>query len=159
MRRKKKVWTSICWTLELAGGDALVDPLVRGIEAPRVAGHGHQPGPLGDVRQPLGVGQAVGHRNLDLHMLAGLKALDRLGRMHLGRRGQDRGLVAGVGLGFGQVERPVRDVEPFGDRARAVLAAPGQAHHLDAGDVRHRLDVLNPERTLTGHGHLHGRAP
>ncbi len=69
--------------------DPLADPLVGGIEPPRVAGHRDEAGAGRGFGETLGVGEIVGHRDLDLHRLAGLQALDRLGGVEGRRRGQD----------------------------------------------------------------------
>ena len=82
--------------LEFAGQDLLVDPLVRGIEAARVAAHADEAGFLLHARQLFGVGEVVGDRNFDLHVFAGAHALDALLGVHLRGRGEDRGLDAGL---------------------------------------------------------------
>ena len=57
----------------------------------RVAGHGRIEAPVGllHLRHGLRVDPAVGQRDLDLDVLAGLHALHRLPGVHLGRGAQD----------------------------------------------------------------------
>ena len=80
--------------LQLALLDPLVDPLVAGIEAAHMAGHGDDAGLLGDLRQRLGILDIVGDRNLDQHGLAGAHHLLALAEVHLRRRGEDHGVGA-----------------------------------------------------------------
>ncbi len=61
--------------MEFAGEDPLVHELVARVEAARVADHGDEAGLLLRRDHRLGVLEAVGERDLDLHMLAGLQAL------------------------------------------------------------------------------------
>ena len=62
---------------------------MAGIEAAGMAAHRDQPGFFLQIGDGLRVGQGIGERDLDLHMLAGLQAGDRLRRVHLGGRAQD----------------------------------------------------------------------
>ena len=71
--------------LQLAGLDALMNPLVAGIEAPGVAAHADDARLLLHLQQPFGVGQVVGNRDFDHHVLARAHALLGLLRVHLGR--------------------------------------------------------------------------
>ena len=75
--------------MELALKDALAHELMARIEAAGVADHGDEPASLLLRDHRFGVLQAVGERNLDLHMLAGLEALKRLRGVHLRRRRED----------------------------------------------------------------------
>jgi hypothetical protein len=69
---------------ELARDDPVVNVVMARIEAPGVAHHADQAGfPLfGEHR--FRIGEAVGERDFDLDVLAGVHALDRLGGVHLG---------------------------------------------------------------------------
>ncbi len=97
--------------LELTGIDLPVDPLVRRIEPPRVAGHRDDAGLLLHLHDFLGVLQVVRHRDLDLHVLARAHALDGLRSMHLRRRGEDHRLEAWLPEALGQVAGAVRNGE------------------------------------------------
>jgi hypothetical protein len=121
--------------------------------------HGDPPGPGGGVDDVLGVGEVVGHGNLDLHMLAGLQALDGLGGVHLRRRRQDRGLGAGLGERLGEVAGVVGNAEPLGHLPGGLLVAADQRDHLDPSDLLHRLKMAHAERALAGHYDLHARRP
>ena len=72
--------------LQFAGQDAFVDPLMTGIEAARMAGHGDDAGFPLHAHQPFGVGERVGHGDFDHDVLAGAHALLALRRVHLRRR-------------------------------------------------------------------------
>ena len=110
--------------LELAGLDLLVDPLVAGIEAARVAGHGDEARLLLHRDDLLGIREVVRHRDLDLHVLAGVHALDGLGGMHLRGRGEQHGVEARLLQALGEVARPVRDAELLCDFLRGVGLPP-----------------------------------
>ena len=75
--------------MELVLEDALAHELMARIEAAGVADHGDEPGFLLLGIDGLSVFQAIGERDLDLHVLSGLEALKRLRRVHLGRRRED----------------------------------------------------------------------
>ena len=103
---------------QLAGRDLLVDPLVAGVEAAGVAGHRDEARVLLRLHQRLGVGEAVRHRDLDLHVLAGLQALDGLRRVHLGGRAQDHRVdvlaASGCRPGRSRRARPRTSGRPLG---------------------------------------------
>ena len=142
---------------ELAGLDSLVNPLVAGIESPRVPRHRNETRLFLHPHQPFGVGQRVGHGDLDFHMLAGAHALFGLVRVHLGGCSQDRSLDARLGKALGQVRRPVRDAEFPGDRFGRVRRAAGQRGDFDAVDAGQSGQVLLAEGALAGHTDLHDR--
>jgi hypothetical protein len=120
--------------VEFAGANFLVYPLVAGIEAARVAAHGDQPGLLLQGDHGFGIGQAVGQRDLDLHVLAGLQAGDGLLGVHLGRRAQDHGVDFLQRQAVGQVGGDVADAVFGGGLARLFQFAADQRDHLDAVD-------------------------
>ena len=91
--------------LQLAGDDLLVHPLVARVEAARVAGHRDEAGLLLHLDDRLGVRQRVGHRDLDLDVLAGAHALHRLLGVHLRGRRQDDGLDARLRQALAEVAR------------------------------------------------------
>ena len=74
---------------DLAGDDAAMNPLVRGIEAARVADHAHEPRALREVGHGLRIRERVRQRNLHLHVFARVQALQRLRRMQLRRRARE----------------------------------------------------------------------
>ena len=141
--------------LQLAGRDTLVDPLMAGIEAAGVAAHGDQPGLLLHGQDRLGVGQAVGDRDLDLHVLAGAHALHRLLRMHLRRRGEDHRLQARLVETFRQVRRPMRYAEFLRHFTRGIRTATRQGDDLDAVDIGDRLQMFDAESALSCQSDLH----
>jgi hypothetical protein len=144
--------------VEFAGANLLVDPLVAGVEAPRVAAHGDQPGLLLQREHGFGVGQAVGQRDLDLHVLAGLQAGDGLLGVHLGRRAQDHGVDFLHGQAVGQVGADVADAVLGGGLARLVQFAADQRDHLDAVDQLDRVEMLDAEGAGAGQRDLDGLA-
>ena len=119
---------------ELTPGDALVDPLVRGVEAPRVADHADEAGALLQLGNGQRVGPVVGERYLDLHVLARLHAGSGLGGVQLGRAGENGGFHARETQGFGQVRRGVRHTVLLRDGTGRVDGAPDERHHLDVTD-------------------------
>src|SRR5580698_10261839 len=75
--------------LEFALTDTLVNPRVRGVEAPRMPHHAYQSRFLLKCGDRFGVRPAVGKRNLDLNMFRRLEALSRLLRMQLAGRAEN----------------------------------------------------------------------
>jgi hypothetical protein len=141
--------------VQLAGLDAAVDPLVAGVEAAHVAGHGDHAGLLLEADQPLGVGRRVGDGDLDQHVFPRAHALLGLFGVDLGRAGDDDGLEAGLLQGLAEVGRPVRDVPLLGELLRAGRPAAGQRDDLDSGNVLQSLHVAGAERTTPGKSDLH----
>ena len=101
--------------LEFAGLDALVDPLVARVEATRVSAHRDQPGLVLAFDDRPTIGERVAQRDLDLHVLAGVEALDRLVGVHLGRGAQDHGVEPVEREALGEVGRDVLDAVLAGD--------------------------------------------
>src|SRR5262245_10156002 len=126
--------------LELALLNALVHPLVAGIEAAHMAAHGDDAGLLGDPHQRLGVLDAVGDRNLDQHVLAGAHHLLALAEVHLGRRGQDHRIGALDALA--EVAGAVLDRVFLGDLGGGVLVAADERGDLDLGNTLERVEML-----------------
>src|ERR1700704_2437805 len=139
--------------LELALLDPLVDPLVARIEAPHMAPHGDDAGLLGDLHQLLGVLDAVGHRDLDQHMLAGPHDLLALAEMHLGRRGEDDRV--GPLDAFREVAGVMRDAVFLGHRRRRVLVAADERGDLNALDTLQGIEMLLAKGALAGDANLH----
>ena len=128
---------------------------MAGIEAPGVAGHGDLARPFLRRIEPEGVRQIVGHRNLDLNMLAGVETLNGLRCVHLGRRGQDRRLHARLRQSFSEIQRPMGDVEAFGHRLGRLGAAADEGRHLDAVNLLDRFQMLHAKRALPRHYDFH----
>ena len=131
--------------MELPRQDAFVDELVARIEPPRVADHGHEARCRLHRRDRLGVLEAVGQRDLDLHVLAGLEALDRLGGVHLGGRRQNHRVEAGKLQRLGKLGRRVADAIFFGRLLRLVEFAPDERDHLDPVDPLDAVEMLEAE--------------
>ena len=158
-RRKKNVCTSICWIIELSCDDALVNPLVAGIEAARVPDHRDEPRLALAPCDRLGGGKVVGERYLDLDMLAGVEAGDRLARMELRRRRENHRVEVGPRECFREFGR---DVGIPNLRATSCVASrlrPDQRNHLDVIDLRQRFDVLDAECAGAGETNLHRSGP
>ena len=145
--------------LQLTGDDLVMDPLVAGVEATRVAGHGNQAGFACHLDDLDRIGQAIGHRDLNHHVLAGTQGLDSLRGMHLRRRGQQHGLKARLLEAFADITRVVRDVELTRHLGRGLLVTTGQGDDLDAGDIGHSLQMLDAEGALSCQTDLHGVEP
>ena len=126
---------------QFAGLDLLVHPLMARIEAAGVSSHGDQARALGDIRQPFSVGQTVGHRDLHLHMLAGLQALNRLAGVHVGGGGEDGRLDARLFQRLAQVGGPVRDSVLLGHLAGRIRRAAGKLRQ------QHKTDHHQQQRT------------
>jgi hypothetical protein len=139
---------------ELAGEDLPAQPLVAGVEAPRVATHRHLARHLLRLGDAIGVAQRVGQRNLDLHVLARLQAGDRLGGVHRRGRAEDHGVHLGQGQARGEVGGGVTDSVLVRHLARLVELAAHQGDHLDAVDALDRVEMLDAEGARPGQGDL-----
>ena len=140
---------------EFARGDPVVHPLVGGIEAAHVVDHRDDPGLLLDAYEGLGVDQAVGHRDLDQHVLAGAHGGGRLGCVDRCGCRKDRGLDSRHGEGFLEVEGPVGDAALRRHGACRVGHAAAQGRDLDAVDTRQGVQVPVAEGAFAGHADLH----
>src|SRR5690242_8693094 len=139
--------------LQLALADAIVNPLMTGIESPHMPGHGDDPGVLLDLHQLFRIGHIVGDRNLDQHMLARAHALLALAKVHLRRGGEDDGLGALDALC--KIAGEVRNTVLLRHFGGGVLIAADKRHDLDVGDALERVEMLLTESTLTGNADLH----
>ncbi len=101
----------------------------------------------------FGVGDAVGHRNFDQHMLARAHHLLALAEMHLGRRRQDHRV--GALDAFAEIAGVMRDAVFLGHFGRRVLIAADQRGHFDAGNPLQRIEMLLAEGALAGDADLH----
>ena len=145
--------------LQLPRLDPFVHPLVARVEAPCVAHHGGQPGLLLDLHQCLGVGQVVGHRDLDEAVLARPQHLRRLGGMELRRRGEDHCLDPRLCEPFGEVERPVRDPAFGGQLLGVGGVAADERDHLDPVDAGDAVEMSPADSALSGDTDLHSGPP
>ncbi len=93
----------------------------------------------------LGVLEAVGEGNLDLHVLARLEALQRLGGVHLGRRREDDGVEVRQLEAVGQVGRRVADAVFPCRFLRLVEFAPDERDDLDPVDQLDAVEMLEAE--------------
>ena len=118
-----------------------------------------RPGLLLDVHQRLGVGQVVGHRDLDEAVLARPEHFGRLGGMELRRCREDRGLDARLGEPVGEVERPVRDAAFGGQLLGVSGVAADERDHLDPVDAGDAVEMSPADRTLSGDTDLHSGPP
>ena len=139
--------------LQLAGLDLLVDVLMARVEAPHVAAHRGDAGLLGDLHQVLGVLDAVGHRDLDQHVLAGAHHLLALAEVHLGRRGEDHRV--GALDAFAEIAGVMRDAVFLGDRRGGVLVAADERGDFDALNALQRIEMLLAKRALAGDTDFH----
>ncbi len=138
---------------QLALLDPLVHPLVTRIEAADMAAHGDDAGLLGDFRQVFGVGDAVGHRNFDQHMLARAHHLLALAEMHLGRRRQNHRV--GALDAFAEIAGVMGNPVFLGHFRGRVLIAADQRADFDSGNPLQRVEMLLAEGALAGDADLH----
>ena len=132
--------------------------LMARVEAPGVADHRDKPGLALRLEHRLGVGETVGERDLDLHMLAGLQALDRLLGVHLRRRRQDDGVEAGLLQSLGEFGRRVRDAVFLRRLLGLVEFAADHGDALDAVDQLDRVEMLEAEGAGAGERDFDGLA-
>ena len=130
-------------------------PLMRGIEAARVADHAHEPRLALERRDGLGICPAVRQRNLHLHMLAGAQALQRLCGMHLRRGAENRGIHARLRKRFGELGRGVAHAVFRRGGTGGFKIAAHQRHHLDAADELDGVEVFLAECTGAGKNDFH----
>ena len=142
--------------VEFPGQDFLVHPLMARVETAGVTAHGDKPGLLLQIGHGLRIAQRVRKRDLDLNMLAGLHAGDRLRRMHLGGRAENDGIDLAQDQAVGEVRRDVRNAVFGGDLSGRLEPAPDQRHHLHAVDVLDAVQMLDAERPGTGERDLDG---
>src|SRR5438105_15065010 len=100
--------------LEFARLDLLMNPLMTRIETTCVAAHGSQPCLFLNRKNPLGVGNRVCDRYLDLDVFAGAHAFDGLFGVYLRWRGESHGIKARTREAFGEIRRPARQAVAFG---------------------------------------------
>ena len=131
--------------MELVLEDALAHELMARIEAAGVADHGDEPGFLLLGIDGLRVFQAIGERDLDLHVLAGLEALKRLRRVHLGRRREDHRIESGNLEAFGEIGRNMADAVLRRRLLGLVEIAADERDRLDPIDQFDRIEMLEAE--------------
>ena len=140
--------------VELAGPDLVVDPLMAGIEAARMSDHGHLARLLLRGRRRFGTREAVGQRNLHLHVLAGGERRDRLVGVHLRGRAQDDGVHLLHGERLRKVGACVADAVLLRHLLRLVELAADDRHDPNARNVLDAVEVLGPERARAGQRHV-----
>ena len=136
--------------MELVLENALAHELMARVEAARVADHGDEPGFLLLRDHRFGVLQAVGERNLDLHMLAGLEALQSLRGVHLRRRRQDHRVEPRNLQAVGEIGRNVADAIFRRRLLGLVELAPDERDDLDTVDLLDRVEVFQAEGASAG---------
>ena len=142
--------------VERAALHLLVHVLVAGIEAAGMAAHRDPARFFLQRHHGLRILQAVGQRNLDLHMLAGPQARHRLCRMHLRRRAQDDSVHFLQGQALGQFGRDVTDGEFRRNVPGFLQLAANQRNHFDAIDFLDAFQVLDAEGAGAGKGDSNG---
>ncbi len=111
-----------------------------------MAAHRDEAGRLLHRDDRFSVLQAVGERDLDLHVLAGLEALDRLRGVHLRRRREDHRVEAGQLQGVGELGRHMADAVCLGrGLLRLVEFAPDERDDLDPVDQLDAVEMLEAE--------------
>jgi len=145
---------------ELTSIDAIANPLVRGVVATGMANAADQPSlPLrGEHR--LRVGPGVGGRDLHFDMLARLHALNCLGGMHRGGRGQDHC------IDLGQRQRRIKvgehpfDAEHLRGFVGEISDGFDDRDNLCVVDLTQRCQMLAAKRTRACNYHCdHVRLP
>ena len=136
--------------MELTLKDAPAHELMARVEAAGVADHGDEPGFLLLRDHRFGVLQAVGERNLDLHMLAGLEALKRLRGVHLRRRRQDDRVEPRQSERLGEIGRGMADAIFRRRLLGLVELAADDRDDLDPVDQLDRVEVSQAEGAGAG---------
>ena len=117
--------------------------------------HADETGLLLKIGHRLRVGPALSERYLDLHMLAGFEAGDRLSGVQRCRGREDRGFNARALQRFGQVRRDVLDAVLLRHRAGTFEVPADERHDLDAADDLDRIQVLCAKGARAGQDDLH----
>ncbi len=128
---------------------------MAGIEAARVAAHGDEAGFLLRLQHGFGIREAVGQRNLHLHMLAGPQALDGLLRMHLRGRGEDHRRKSRLLETCGEIPGVVRDAELLRHFPGGFLVAAGDRDDFDPRNLLDGLQMLDAEGALSCQTYFH----
>src|SRR5579862_5790054 len=140
---------------ELATGNALVYPLMGWIESPGMPDHTHQPGLLLQFGHGLGIRPAVRQRNLYLHVLAGLQALERLRGVHLSGRAQDCRHHTWPGEGLRQAGGGVRDTAACRKGFGSCRLSTDYRYHLDSADLPEGIEVFASKGAGSREHNLH----
>ena len=98
-----------------------------------------------EIGDGLRIGQLIGERNLDLHVLAGVHALDRLRGVQLRRRAQDGGGDARARQRVGEIRGGVRHAILARDFFSGRQLSTDDRHHFDAVDQFARIEMLLAE--------------
>ncbi len=136
VRRKKYVCTSICWTWNSPAAIRSCTYWCDGLNRrvwPTIA---TEPGRLGGGERRLGVGEGVGERDLDLHVLARRQDGLGLGRVQLGGgREDDRVHIVPLEDSI-ETDDGVRDAVGLGDGLGGFGTGAADDGDLGVGDVR-----------------------
>ncbi|MNT35827.1 hypothetical protein D3C72_1718720 [compost metagenome] len=108
------------------------------------------------IKHLLRLRKAVCQRNLHLHVLARLHALDGLGRVHLRGRTQDDGIHLGQGQAVGQLGAHMPDAVLGCHLAGLVQIAADQGDDFHAVDVADTVQVLDTEGSGARQGYFDG---
>ena len=141
--------------VELACHDLVSYPLMRRVEPAGVAHHGHQTrvGLFGQHR--LGGGEAVGQRDLDLHVLARVHAGDGLRCVHLGWCGENRRIDIGDGQRVGEIGGPMVDAVLGGHLSGGRGSAAHNRNHVGPVEVGDRIEMVAAECAGAGQSEFH----
>jgi hypothetical protein len=142
---------------ELATRDPLVDPLVRGIEAPRVPDHADETGASLQIGNRLRVAPVVRERDLYLHVLAGFETGDGLRGMQLCRGGKDRGFYLRQAQSLGQLRGHVSDAVLLRHGTRWLQRAADERDYLDVADGLDGIQMPGAESARSRENDFHGR--
>ena len=112
--------------------------------------HGDEPGSLLHGDDSFGVRQAIGERNLHLHVLARLEALDRLRGVHFRRRRENHRVEPRKFEAFGEIGRHMADAIFRRSLLRLVELAPDERYRLDPVDRLDRVEMLEAEGAGAG---------
>ena len=120
-----------------------MNPLVAGVEATGVTGHGNQPGFFLHFNQFAGIVDVVGHWNFDHDVLAGLQAGNGLAGVQLSRCGENDRIEFRLGEGLFQRGERMGNAVVFGE-GRHLFGVPANNRvNLDAINVANGVEVLH----------------
>src|SRR5260370_11714272 len=132
-----------------------MDPLMAGIEAPRMSAHRCKAGFLLYGQDALGTGERVCDRNLDLNMLSGTHAFDCLFGVYLRRGCENHGLQTGPRQGFLEIRRPVWSAVLLRSRFSCFSGPAMDADDFGILDALQSIQMFLGKRTLPNHDNLH----
>ena len=140
---------------KLSGSDQIVNILVRRVEAPDMARHRDKTGFLLFRHQRFGVGEAVGHRDLDQDMLAGIHGGKALFGMHSCRRGENDSVDAVHGEAFRQIGTGMRNAVFRRQLPCRFEASADHGCYIDTFDQLQRVQMFLSEGAAAGKTDFH----